>query len=137
MSTGHYETDVSVISARDAFERATMLHGANEAQELVDVAMLSNDTVLVDAIMLQAGRKGWVVERPSVSTDQPVAREWLTIDDAAEYIGVTERTIRKYISQGTLPASRIKGSRLVRIDRPDLDALFVPIEPNEIEVHDG
>lgn len=50
-----------------------------------------------------------------------------TIRQAAEYLGVTDRTIRNYIARGDLPASRIRGSRQVRIDQADLDALLQPI----------
>jgi excisionase family DNA binding protein len=54
-------------------------------------------------------------------------RRWLSQGEAAEYLGVTTRTIRRYISVGLLPASRIRGSRLIRIDRADVDALLRPI----------
>jgi excisionase family DNA binding protein len=46
-------------------------------------------------------------------------RRWLTQAEAADYLGVTTRTIRRYISIGLLPASRIKGSRLIRINRAE------------------
>ena len=52
---------------------------------------------------------------------------WLSQADAANYISVTERPIRAYIARGTLPASRVRGSRLVRIKQSDLDALLRPI----------
>lgn len=54
-------------------------------------------------------------------------RRWVSQAEAAEYLGVTTRTIRRYIAIGLLPASRIRGSRLIRIDRADLDALLRPI----------
>lgn len=57
----------------------------------------------------------------------PTHEGFLTQSQAAEYIGVTDRTIRAYIARGTLPARRIKGSRLVRIRRSDLDELLRPI----------
>lgn len=57
----------------------------------------------------------------------PQNRRWLTQAEAAEQIGVTERTLRSYIAKGHLPASRIRGSRLVRIDQADVDALLLPI----------
>jgi excisionase family DNA binding protein len=46
--------------------------------------------------------------------------------DAAEYLGVTERTIRNYVSRGELRAYRLSG-RLVRINLGDLDAMLRPI----------
>lgn len=55
------------------------------------------------------------------------SRRWLSQLEAAEYLGVTDRTIRAYISRGLLPGYRVRGSRLVRIDRHDLDALLRPI----------
>lgn len=54
-------------------------------------------------------------------------RRWLNQADAADYIGVTERTIRNYVSRGAIRAHRIKGSRLIRFDRHELDAALRPI----------
>lgn len=55
------------------------------------------------------------------------SRRWLDQAEAAEYLGVTDRTIRNYIARGVLPGRRIRGSRLIRIDREDLDQLLRPI----------
>ncbi|WP_137292021.1 helix-turn-helix domain-containing protein [Nocardioides dongxiaopingii] len=52
-------------------------------------------------------------------------RRWLSQAEAAEYLGVTDRTVRNYVARGSLPAHRVRGSRLVRIDRADLDALVI------------
>jgi excisionase family DNA binding protein len=49
---------------------------------------------------------------------------WFSQNQVAEYLGVTPRTIRNYISSGVLPASRVRGSRLVRIHRDDVEALM-------------
>ncbi|GAB3990076.1 helix-turn-helix domain-containing protein [Nocardioides marmoraquaticus] len=61
------------------------------------------------------------------STPKTHPRRWLSQQEAAEYLGVTDRTIRSYIARGDLKGHRVKGSRLVRIDRNDLDALLSPI----------
>lgn len=54
-------------------------------------------------------------------------QRWFSQQEAAEYLGVTDRTIRAYIARGDLPAHRVRGSRLIRIDEADLDALLRPI----------
>ena len=56
-------------------------------------------------------------------------RQWMNQAEAAEYLGVTDRTIRAYIARADLPARRIKGSRLVRVAKDDLDRLLEPISP--------
>lgn len=52
---------------------------------------------------------------------------WLTQAEAAAMLGVTDRTIRNYISRGILPARRLGGGRLIRIDSEDVDRLLEPI----------
>jgi excisionase family DNA binding protein len=54
---------------------------------------------------------------------------WITINAAAEYLGVSVRTVRRPISSGELPAYRIGGGRgrLLRINVADIEALLVPV----------
>lgn len=52
-------------------------------------------------------------------------RRYAKIAEAAEYLGVTARTIRAMVSDGRLTAYR-NGSRLVRIDLNELDAAMKP-----------
>jgi excisionase family DNA binding protein len=54
-------------------------------------------------------------------------RRWLTQLEVAEYLGVTDRTVRNYIARGDLPAHRVRGSRLLRIDLHDVEALLTRI----------
>jgi excisionase family DNA binding protein len=61
-----------------------------------------------------------------MSTATLPKRRLVTQQAAAEYLGVTERTIRNYVSRGQLRAYRV-GGRVVRIDQDDLDALLRPI----------
>lgn len=56
----------------------------------------------------------------------PKNRRWLTQIEAAEYLGVTDRTLRRMIAAGELPAYRL-GKRLLRLDARDLDAMLRPI----------
>lgn len=51
---------------------------------------------------------------------------YLTLTDAADYLGFAERTVRRYIASGELPAYRL-GPRQIRIKVTDLDALMTPI----------
>lgn len=66
-------------------------------------------------------------ERRPSRTARP---EYVSIDEAAEYLGVVPLTVRRWISAGLLPASRL-GPRMVRIRRDDLDALLTPIAAGE------
>ena len=54
-----------------------------------------------------------------------MAREqkFLSIDQAAEYAGVSGRTIRRRIADGTLRAQRL-GPRFIRIRVEDLEAAW-------------
>lgn len=54
------------------------------------------------------------------------ARRWIDQRQAAEYLGITDRTLRRMIAAGDLPAYRL-GPRLLRIDVGDLDALMRPV----------
>jgi excisionase family DNA binding protein len=63
-----------------------------------------------------------------ISHAQPSAyRRWLSQQEAADYLGVTDRTIRNYIRTGALKGRRLPGSRLVRLDRQELDSALRPI----------
>lgn len=52
-------------------------------------------------------------------------RRWLTVREAAEYSKLATRTIRKRIADGILPAYVPRGSRVLRIDGDDLDAMII------------
>ncbi len=60
------------------------------------------------------------MSRNGIAADK--LRRKVSIIEAAEYLGVSERTIRNWIATGILPAYRY-GPRVVRIDPGDLDAL--------------
>lgn len=54
-------------------------------------------------------------------------RRWLSQREAADYLGVSDRTIRNYIARGDLSGHRVCGSRLIRIEVRDLDAMLTPV----------
>lgn len=54
------------------------------------------------------------------------SRRWVDQRQAAEYLGITDRTLRRMIAAGDLPAYRL-GKKMLRVDMADLDALLRPI----------
>ena len=56
---------------------------------------------------------------------QPVP-EWLSLQQAAQLLGVSVDTIRRRIAAGVLPASRC-GARLIRVRATDLESVLHPI----------
>lgn len=50
----------------------------------------------------------------------------ITVASAAAQLSVGERTIRRYIATGKLPAYKI-GPHLLRVSQADVDALAVPV----------
>ncbi|BBY08167.1 excisionase family DNA-binding protein [Mycobacterium noviomagense] len=55
----------------------------------------------------------------------PEQRAYVSISDAAQYLGVTTRTIRQMIADGRLRGYR-SGSRLVRLRLNEIDAAMQP-----------
>jgi excisionase family DNA binding protein len=51
----------------------------------------------------------------------PITPEWLTVEQAAEWLQVSTKTIRRYIEAGNLPAVNL-GGRAIRIRRQDLES---------------
>lgn len=60
--------------------------------------------------------------RPEVK----VHRRLTSIQDAADYAGVCQKTIRRRIADGSLTGYRM-GPRLLRVDLNELDAMLRPI----------
>jgi excisionase family DNA binding protein len=54
-------------------------------------------------------------------------RDWKTPVECAAIAGVSVKTIRRRILDGSLPAHRF-GPQVLRIDRADLDKLFRPVQ---------
>lgn len=49
-----------------------------------------------------------------------------SLPECAEYMGVSEASVRRWIRDGKLPALRI-GGKLIRVRVSDLEALCVPV----------
>ncbi len=54
------------------------------------------------------------------STSTPRVR-YVTIAEVADYLGVTPRSVRNYISKGLFPAYRIPGTRGVRLNLDEVN----------------
>ncbi|MGK2880442.1 MAG: excisionase family DNA-binding protein [Mycobacterium sp.] len=52
-------------------------------------------------------------------------RRYVTPQEAADYLGVTTRTIRAMVADGRLTAYR-NGTKLVRLDLNEIDAAMTP-----------
>jgi len=52
-----------------------------------------------------------------------------TIEQAAQYLKVSQSSIRSYIRQGKMDAFRVAGKRKVLIPRTELLRLLVPARP--------
>ncbi len=62
-----------------------------------------------------------------------VAKEWFTVEEAAEYLSVSKRTIYKLSQEGRLPVFRIGKERHRRFRKEDLDKVPVPGEKAKTE----
>jgi excisionase family DNA binding protein len=57
--------------------------------------------------------------------DKSPGRRYASLKEAAEYIGVTHRTIRQWIAEGRIDGYRIN-ARLIRVDLNEVDAAMQP-----------
>ena len=52
---------------------------------------------------------------------------YFSVRQTAEFLSLSQRTVRRYIEQEILPAYRVVGSNTIRIKREDLETLLQPI----------
>ncbi|MDX1394817.1 MAG: helix-turn-helix domain-containing protein [Gemmatimonadota bacterium] len=78
----------------------------------------------------RAALAAWDRETAPDTADGPPDRRVLSVDQAAETLGVHAQTVRGYIKTGKLPAYRIAGERSIRIYSSDLYDLLEPLEPS-------
>jgi excisionase family DNA binding protein len=63
----------------------------------------------------------------------PSPIEWMKSSEAADYLGITPRTLYKFIDDGTLPGYRF--GRVIRLKAEDVEAFVESrrIEPGTLE----
>ena len=61
-----------------------------------------------------------------------IGRDFMTVEQAAAYLQLSQSSMRSYIRDGKLKAFRIAGKRKVLIQREDLMALLEPARPTEL-----
>jgi excisionase family DNA binding protein len=65
--------------------------------------------------------------------ERPPARVLVDVHTFARAAGgVSERTVRRWIHDGTLPAYKLAGRGLIRIALDDLDLVIRPVKPGEV-----
>lgn len=58
-----------------------------------------------------------------------VDNDWLTLKQAAEFVGVTPRTVQNWIKNGKIKGYQVVGR--IRVKRSDVDALYQPKEEKQ------
>lgn len=54
-------------------------------------------------------------------------KELFSVQEAADFLGLSVSTVRRYIHDRRLPAYRVAGERVLRIRRHHLEALLAPL----------
>lgn len=65
------------------------------------------------------------MSKRSVSVPSSTQRRWANQNEAAEYLGVSTRTVRQMIADGRLRGYR-NGPRMIRLDLNEIDAAMTP-----------
>ena len=63
---------------------------------------------------------------PRTIPRQPAGRRYASIGQAADYAGVSSRTIRRYIVAGRITGYRV-GPKLIKVDLDELDRIIKPV----------
>ncbi len=58
----------------------------------------------------------------------PPARQLISTTKAAERLNVSPGTIRQFIADGSSKCFKISGSRLLKVDVKDVDALIITVD---------
>ena len=60
---------------------------------------------------------------PQTAEHEARQRRWASMQQTADYMGVSLRTVREWITQGSIPGYRIN-ARVIRVDLNEVDAAF-------------
>jgi len=63
-------------------------------------------------------------------SNQETTVEWLSVTEAAERLGLSEKTVRRLLDNEQLPAYRL-GGKSIRIKASDLCLVIQPYKPNK------
>lgn len=71
--------------------------------------------------------------RMAPSSDAPAPISWMSSKDAADYLGVSNRTLYKFVNSGQLPGYQF--GRVFRFRRDELDAFIetLRIQPGSLD----
>jgi excisionase family DNA binding protein len=64
--------------------------------------------------------------------DAPPPRQLVDLETFERQVGVSSRTVRRWIRAGVLPAYRLAGRGLLRVDLNDLDKVATPADPESV-----
>ena len=53
------------------------------------------------------------------------SKTWLTVDEVADYLGLTTNTVYQYVSQGRIPFNKLPNGRKLLFNRQELDRWIV------------
>ncbi len=67
--------------------------------------------------------------RPALSDAVVVHVALLTVTEAADVLRCSAKSVRRLITEGRLPAIKIAGSRLIRIEQTAIERLLEPLGP--------
>lgn len=68
---------------------------------------------------------------PRQSEEAATQRRWATMQQTADYMSVTVRTVREWIAQERITGYRIN-ARVIRVDLNEVDAAFEPMNGGSI-----
>lgn len=84
------------------------------------------DQALYDTFgQMKRGEQGEYFQQMYTHYEATIKKELLTVQEAAEYLSVSPRTIYNWVKTGAVKAYRARGSRLLRFKKSELTSLLV------------